>query len=553
MKKIELLIGCFILLLSTACQDDDEYVAPDTLSDISWYTSIHPGGLYVKTTGQYISFMDTSQGALTHEWSIDEGTHFLKGQFSSNDSLPLFIDPDVQKLSDKETVHVLFTEEGEKRVCLKNTFSEKVVFQSEEGPVESVKEGDLWVFTRCFEVDVIQDKLQPSFKVYKGEEEILSVSEDDMPDLSNSETWPIIDVEVNTSLKFVDLTTVGRPNARTWNISGTPGSSNDSIVEITFLKYGTLTNVGSLVSQRIDPLPVGTTSKPIPLRVNVIASSAPYEILGNVMENEEELLSLQLTGGVMASSLAGENVNFTVHVSNSVSGFEQDIAVESLGVRSDDDTFLELRLAEPIYNTDKILVSYIGGNIKSTDERILQPFTEKAVSPYFEESLVGNDPRFSFETEEDRGNGGNTAGWWSQHKPSFWSTDEIATAAGSRTMRYEVDAYENVPGKSNLWGPGDSFTSPIPAGSYRIAMKFYRPSGSTVYALRTIVNPPWTVLQWNFDDIPNDEWVTYYHDITTDGPMDKFDIQMEAADNVAVNGPQTFYIDDIQILALEPR
>ena len=57
----------------------------------------------------------------------------------------------------------------------------------------------------------------------------------------------------------------------------------------------------------------------------------------------------------------GEEDNFTVHVKNEVAGFEGDIAVSGAKISASDATMIQLTLAEEIYNTDSVWVSYSGG------------------------------------------------------------------------------------------------------------------------------------------------------------------------------------------------
>ncbi len=53
MKNIILFAAIFTLFFVTGCMDD-EYEAPDTLSDVSWYTSIFPGKPYAVNQGLWM-------------------------------------------------------------------------------------------------------------------------------------------------------------------------------------------------------------------------------------------------------------------------------------------------------------------------------------------------------------------------------------------------------------------------------------------------------------------------------------------------------------------
>jgi len=557
MKNIKILSICFALLTLVACQDDDYEAPGDPISDVAFFTSIRAGLDPNVASEGFVSFIDASQGAISHEWTIDEGHFFLKEGFNVRDSLPLFINSDLGLSTDDKTAHVMFMEEGLTNVCLRNTFSEPVTFQSVDGPVSAVQEGDEWVFEKCFEFDVFAKEIKPAFKILQDGVEILTVGANDNPKETDSDTWPIVDVEVNKTLTFVDLSTVGRSNSRTWHTTGLPETSNDSIAEIAFLQFGTTSNIGWMSSSRIDPLPLRSDNKLIPLKVRVVSSSAPFEITGDINEDESEKLSFQVTGTIDAASLIGQGSSFTVNVVNAMSGFNQDIAVQSVAVSSSDATFIELTMAEPIYNTDEITISYTGGNILSSDQRPLADFSGKIVNPNLPEGVIDN-PVFSFEVEEDRGNGGNTASWWTNHNNPwyFWgTTDDVTATDGIRVVRYHADDFATVPGGSFFWaGDGDVASLGIDAGTYRASIQVYREPGTTITDLN-MQTDPWNNLFFDFSNVTDGEWTEVTVDFTINDPLAKLSLRMtrDQWTNIGVTGPQTFYIDDLQLIPLEVR
>ncbi len=536
------------MLFIVACQDDD-YVAPDKLSDVTWYTSVNPGDSFLRAIEDHISFLDASQGVISHEWTIEEGNYFLKTGFNDRDSLPNFIDSSKGLVTDDETVHVLFMKEGINTVCLKNTFEEQVTFQGEDGPIESTQVGDKWVFEKCFEVDVLAKEIKPAFRVLQDGIEVLSVSADDEIDIADSGTWPVIDVEVNKTLTFIDESTVGRPNDRLWRINGgTPETSNEVTAEIAFLNFGTTTTLGRIESNRIDPLPNKTNWKQIPLKVRVISSSEPFEILGGITENESEVLSFQVAGIVDTASIIGKGANFTVNVVNS-SGFNQDIAVQSISLNSNNESIIELTLAEPIYNSDVITVSYSGGSIQSTDERQLDDFSNIEVDMFFEDNAVADSfERFSFETYNDEGVGrGDALGWWAQHM-FYQRTDEQA-ASGLYSYKFSHPDFATAGGGMTSHGASDLA---IPAGNYKMIIKIFMESGSSIGGVRTNLTP-WKLLVWDLNGIAKGEWVTLDRVVTTDAITTKVLIQVHTGESPGLTGPQTMYIDDIQFVPLELR
>ncbi len=548
MKIIEKYIICLTVLFLVACQDD-EYDAPDTVSDVTWYTSITPGNDFIQATEGFISFLDASQGEISHEWTIEEGNFFLKTGFTNKDSLPLFIDkPKGLSTSDK-TAHVIFMKEGINKVCLTNVFEEKVSYQTVDGPIDAVQEGDKWVFEKCFEVDVLSKEIKPAFKVLQDGVEILNITADDEVKLADADTWPIIDVEVNKTLTFVDETTVGRPNDRKWVITGgAPATSNEATFEVAFLNYGTTENLGRIESMRIDPLPNKVNWKYIPLKVRVVSSSAPFNILSEITEDENEKLSFQLGGIIDPASLVGQNGNFTVNVTNG--SFNQDIPVRSIEINSIDKSILELTLDAPIYNSDDVTVSYSGGGIMSTDERSLDDFSNMVVKMHFEGNVLADvNGRFSFETYNDSGpNRGDALGWWAQHT-FYQRTDEIEAADGDYSFRFIHPNFEAAGGGMTSWGPSDL---QVPAGTYKMTMQVYMEAGSDLGGIRVAFDP-WNLLIFDSKGIAKEQWVTLEGEITQAETTIGTLIQVHSDDSPGVTGPQTMYIDDIQMIPLEPR
>lgn len=148
MEKTNIFIALFILFFTVSC-NDSEYIAPDELSDVSWYTSIFPGQVNQVAFGKSVSFMDLSQGSLTHEWTIytEDSTYFMNSGFQPSwgaDTLKLHINRNANLNNTDPTVHVLFRKEGNARVRFRNTFSSSVSYKGTI-PRNAVKEGNVWV------------------------------------------------------------------------------------------------------------------------------------------------------------------------------------------------------------------------------------------------------------------------------------------------------------------------------------------------------------------------------------------------------------------------
>ncbi|UXX81099.1 SwmB domain-containing protein [Reichenbachiella carrageenanivorans] len=542
MKNRGIILALFALTFILGCAED-EYVAPTKVVDVSWYTSIHPGTPYSIDVDTYIAFMDLSQNELSHKWVIEEGNHFLKNGFSNNDTLAHFIDETAGLETDEKTINVLFAKTGLNTVRLYNTFSEPVTYPGTV-PLEAYQETDVWVIDTTMVVDVYGD-LEPAFKVFQNGTEILNIPSDSITSTENIADWPVIDVEVNTTLTFVDMTTQDRPNGRSWEIAGTPATSGDSVAVISFLQYGTTANLGRFTSTRGGDRPTKSRSKIIPLKVRVVSSAAPFELIGEASELEDEVITFQVAGVIDDNTLAGQTANFTVHVTNADAAFDADIPVQSLAVNSEDGSMLELTLSQPIYNSDVITVSYAGGSIKSTDARDLQDFSTAAVETYKAPNVLTDSDRYGFETYVDTN--GNAKGWWSQHPQWQRSGDQAAT--GDFSMSWSTDDYAAVPNATTTHGDGDMT---LPADVYTMSIKVWIDPASGIEGVRTNLTP-WQLIEWDFTGIAKGSWVTLSQTITTAAVTTKMVLQYNKADSPALTGAQKFYVDDISFVPLELR
>ena len=151
MKKI-IVLGLLFGLLFSSCTK--EPITPDpTFSDISWYSSeaeFNKFGTLTFTAGRALAIFDLSQGTVSHEWKIEEGTTFLKEGFKNVRTAPFpdltpFIDADKGLVTSNKTVFIFFPKAGVYKVTLKNTFKDKVTYKGAT-PIDPVKVGVVWFF-----------------------------------------------------------------------------------------------------------------------------------------------------------------------------------------------------------------------------------------------------------------------------------------------------------------------------------------------------------------------------------------------------------------------
>ncbi|QHI39221.1 hypothetical protein IMCC3317_46260 [Kordia antarctica] len=563
MKAIKITILALALVLVWNCSKDDyqDYEAPDTLSDVSWViglnrTSQEPFSINYDT---HISFFDLSQGAVSHEWQIQQGNHFLVEDLDPTDTLTNYIDEAAGLIIGRPKAHVFFRNSGENTVRLLNKFSEPVSYNSSAGPFNSVQEGNLHVIDTTFTFDVYA-QIKPAFKVLQDGVEILTVTEDEITSIDDIDTWPTVDVEAGTSLTFMDLTETGRPNGRSWRFpEGTPNQVGGITANVSFFQLGTFT--GELRSFRIAPQPNAQETKVIPLKVNVVPSSQPFVFSNNLTEAENEKISFQVNGEV--TPFSGEEGSFTVNVMNTASGFNQVIPVQLANVQAADATFIELTLSQPIYNSDLITVSYNGTNITSSDTRVLQPFGPETVAMFFGDNILPGNGWASFELT---GGGVNNAYASSQYfipggqgngqfGDLVWERVTTNAADGAASMQYNLPNVSPIP-NMNLFGFSFAKPNGIPAGTYKVSYKVFKES-STLNAFRMeFGNPVTDIKVFDISTINNNQWVEVSETIvfTADLPTNyRTTLRVIAGDNPGVTGAQLLYFDDLSLIELEPR
>lgn len=564
MKNIGIITILLTFFLTVGCNEgSDDYIAPDELSDVSWYMSINQNSQnpYSISGGDFISFLDLSQGATSHEWIIEEGNNFLNEQFKKGDSIPLFINKEAGLSITDGKAHVLFNNNGENKVRLINKFSDSVSYNSIVSPLSSYKEGDFWVIDTTFVFDVYGDLL-PAFKVLQDDVEILSITEEDMPSEDDMESWPTVEVEAGSFLTFVDLTTVDRPNGRTWDVpAGTPDKTGGESAKIKFFKLGEYP-AGTLKSSRNSPLPSASAEKIIPLMVKVIPSSEPFLFAGSLKELENETIRFQVTGEI--TPFTDQEGFFTVKIKNEAAGLDPaiEIAVQNAKVDPDDATFIQISLAQPIYNSDIVSISYSGGSITSTDTRVLQDFENKYVNMYFESNILTKNSWASYEVAHgglNKAYAGPGNSFWvgangTEADPNWSRTTEKASE-GTASMRFSVDGISK-PFQLHQYGLGT--IDMVPAGTYKASYMVYVESGNTMDGFWTWGGevPGLATELWSLTDIAKGEWVKIEHTATLAeiSSKKKLSIVINPPTNPnAGTGRQTLYIDDFSLVPVEIR
>jgi len=525
-----------LALLFVGC-DDNEYEAPFPFSDVGFYTSKGTADDLQINLDDYLSFTDLSQGEESHSWKIESTDVFLEGPIDRTDSIldRFIIEPRVTSSFEK-TVHVLFQTSGMKKVRLYNTFNEMVTFKGnragEDYEMAAVKKGDLYVIDTTFTVKVYP-KLVPKIKVRNGEVTV------------NHEANDTIYIEAGNTLEFTDLSTIGEPTGRSWNIVKAlkPGeevadnpivnSSGDSLANIAFNKLGSF-RASMNLSRSGQNIPGDFANYAINAPIRVIPSSKPFELTGDIREQEDETIQVPYNGEF--TTFGGQEEFFTVMVNGEA--FE----IASVGVNTDDATKLDIKLVEPIYRPDVITVSYAGGTIESTDTREALPFTDEPVIMstvnLIPEAIAG------LETGAD-----SWVPFWSNKGVAEYSTEQAAT--GAYSLKLQIAA-----GQDNAEA-GAPFENPIifeAEKTYVISYDMYIAPGAVdsdgaTSGLFLLQN--WGFQFWNNFAHPVGEWTTHTADYQSTTPLSQFYLRILT--NAAKTTDMTVYYDNFSIVEKEVR
>ena len=372
------------MLSVVGCKND--YDPMDTLCDVSWYTSetIKQSGVYKVNVDSFISFMDLSQGCLKHEWIIEEGSKFLKNDFNYKDgNLSSQVDENKGLVSTRQQESVFFAKPGMTKVVLRNVFSEWVRSNTSE-PVEAVKEGDDWVLTKEFPIDVY-GKLDPAVTVKKLDGTVVLDIEPGYEVSDDKEQWTKIELMAGDQLVFIDKEGGDRPDSRTWAVANRTYSDKEAVVRFT--NANTFSGF-TISSSRKEPK--ANVRKIIPLVVTVKPCTDPFEIdyaSSYVDVTAPDIIVLQAKNGAFLKA-TGVTDDFTVKVASD----NTELDVIEVVIDESDNSRLNLKLATPVYPDEKILVSYnVGANeiVATNANRVLQNFSDQEIrNDYLGESVI---------------------------------------------------------------------------------------------------------------------------------------------------------------------
>ena len=570
LKKTFLLLGASTFIFS-ACSDT--YDAPDTISDASWYTSqtMKNGVLdhYVVASGDYIAFMDVSQGSLSHEWKIESPNVFLNDKVDVKAPLEDQINSELTEHNDAAVATVLFKNPGWNTVTLHNTFANPVTFHGKNGDVSTVEENGVWALYKEFKVDVFGE-LAPAFEIQDENGHVLqSFTAEDIQQEKEESQYTTIEVTAGSPLLLVDTSTSGRPNGRLWTSpSSRPATGTTKTFTTKFFRTGTYSDL-LMTSKRIanDSVPSGSKEVKIPLIIKVNPSTDPYTIIDStpddtnpnkVIQTSENTLQFMTNGVLDPSSLASSANDFTVHVTNTrvIPNVNADISITNVQTLATDEMSAILTLNEPVYEDDVITLQYKGTSLISLDGRVLQQFSGEAITPLqASNSLLDLEGKSYGGFEVTQTN--NLAWcWWTGQKSVFSRSTEQAASGSDASCLIQAKAPMAAKPTPTLMTPkinGDFYFTPVP-GTYKIRLKvFVDPSVANTNAkFTTSCKVNGQSRTWDLNTLPKGSWQQMESDepIVLTQTDQQFKISINPSD---VTDAFRFFIDDLEIIPIRLR
>ena len=488
MKNKILAIALIVSAIFTSCNNND-YDAPNSNSDLGWYTSALRETEWKVGIDKYMSFSDLSQGTIDHKWTISEGNYFLKGPIQRLDSVfdQFIVNRGATETTDK-TIHVLFKKSGLQDIRLYNTFKDSVAFRGND-TIPAVKMGDKWVMDTTFVVDVY-DTIVPAIEVRQAGALV-----------PHENPLDTIYIEAGDNLEFTDVTVIGRPDTWRWNVGGS--SSTDQVATLVFKKLGVWN--GSLqLSRTTQNVPGDWEQYQIPVNFKVIPSSQPFIISGEIVELEDQTIQIPFNGEF--APFTGQESHFTVNVNGNP------FVIDEVTVNSADATLLEITLVDQIYESDDIDVSYDGmGTLESTDTRKPAAFSNLPISSYFV-NIFSEDAS----TMED---GGASLSWvpsWEDDTLIEVTTDNPRTGDYSLKLTFDGIERKNPAGyKLNPMSNGAQFT--LEDKTYIIEFWLYIESGGDYNAIFPhVVNGQWKGW-WTSASAAVDTWTKFSYEYAPGG------------------------------------
>lgn len=426
-KNIYKLTSLAALMFATGC--NDEYEMLNSVSDTAWYNSEASQDIsnrYQLTTGEYISFVDASQGVVYREWKIDTNqATFLSDSFDPDEDAELQLDPSKGEISSNAVEAIYFGEAGPSTVTLTGRFNEWVGSHDNTGNESTYIDG-YWEIVTEYAINVFS-ALEPAFRLYT-----LSENGDIKQDFTllageTLSTNEIFNVETGDLIYFEDLTTEkGFPTdydgfnsyytySRAWSVEGSKQeSSTEEKPSFSFSSDGTYSNFKLTTTRSI---PSNSVTKTIPVTIKV-SPADPVIKSAYISSSANNIITLA-TNTELSDVI---NSGFTVKITNN-EGVELqdadgvDYTITSVALDQDNTMNINITLSNYLYEGDIVTVSYDAtqtGIYPNTDytQSEFESVTDMVVSNTISEQFTSSLLKVEESTDTSFANASTASLWW---------------------------------------------------------------------------------------------------------------------------------------------
>lgn len=579
MKILNKILIAATLFSAAACTEDTPITLP---VDVVWtsYISTQNSDIWDENTiyvepGDYLFLRDVSQGALSHEWIIDEKVSF----FTTVDDTSTTIE---DKTSTNLDAYILFEQSGWTTIKMRNTFAEEVTSNTSDSYAASITtyyddEEGVWVFEKEWYVEIYGD-LKPAFSVNKialdgTQTEVLTVAGDEE---TSTDNLTEVTLSQGDKLQFIyDTDSEYKSTSQTWTVAG--GTYNQSDDTYSYDTVGTYT--GFTLKATRDAISTSATisaasvTKVVPLKVYVEYANIAVVSTGLYQESDFSIIvpfSKSLKTPIDDSLADAFSLSF-VGDNGDVS---QPITITSAAVSDDDSTVLVLTIDDSNYDNyarSHAILSYTptegayiyDGSIEEGEP--ISGFSDLSVSLYdiFEEEY------FNFNLPPESTNAGYViGGWWinftessTTDNGSFIDAASDPTDSSNTAMQFYVNGVVGADQENYIvlacydYETNETLT----AGEYilrgRIYVKdFVALEGQTATANMQVVLSNGAILLCNvaIDDKQCGEWVEFDEVVSIDEgtTFSNFRLQMQysgSSSDVTSLDYTEFYIDDLYL------
>lgn len=580
--------------LSFGCTTDDGIVYPVDVAWTSYISSLgadiyNENSAYVET-GDYLFLRDCSQGALSHEWFIDDKVSFFTDVEDTTTTIP-------DKTSTDLDAYILFEKSGWTTITMRNTFAEETVPNTSSSYAASVnnyydEDEGVWVFEKTWSIE-IYGSLKPAFTVQHyaldgTQTEVLNVSGDEE---TSSDYLTEITISQGDILQFVyDESSDYKSSGQTWTVTGgvyDMNNSTDYVATYSFNTVGTYSGYSLYVwrdvinSGSTDQILASNYTKVVPIKVNVDYANIAISVASIYQQSDGRIvvpLSKEIKTPLDTSLASAFSIKFVGKDGTESSS----VAITDVEISPSDNTALLLTMETgdlDNYQFSHGLLSYTpatdayiyDGSINSISDPIAG-VSDASVTLYG----VLDSQYFDFNTAyESPSNVGNIInGWWFNYVEASTSdngsfvdviADPTDTTGEDKAMRFylngevEADDTHYIALAYYQHSSGEELT----AGKYKLYGRLYvnefveTSTGAGTAYLQAVFNNGGLVLC----SIPIHgrtigEWVEIDEEITISAgtTFTNFRLQSQytgASSNVSNLTRTDFYIDDLYMTLSE--